>query len=270
MTSVDHNPRELADQVPFSLALERLIPGPDRPDYWLGRLDAPLRWIDDSRGRQVSHLIVCALETQIKPAVQNLPIGIAYVTDLTQLTDATVNPGKCKYVANGIANETGGAHAPSGALPVMAGRISRALRLGQPPEPQLERRAAPRKRVQLAAKVAVGARSEDCTITNISEGGAQVYAPSVLRLPEEVYLLILSEALVIRARRVWAHFPHCGLEFLSTEEVEKTRRPQAAPLRDAWADWRARAGRERLLPPVADARNVDVGAKAWDARSASP
>lgn len=243
MTSVEYNPPELTDQVPFSLALERLIAGPDRPDYWLGRLDAPLRWIDDNQERKVSHLIVCARqETQIEPSVRNLPIGIAYVTNPTQLTDTTVDLGKCKYIANGVANETGSKPAPPGALPVVAGRIARALRLGQatpPQEDQLDRRTAPRKHVQLAAKVAVGASTADCTITNISEGGARVHAPSVLRLPEEVYLLILSEGLVIRARRVWARFPHCGLEFLSAQEVERSKRPQTAPLRQAWADWRS-------------------------------
>ena len=244
MTSVDHNPPELTDQVPFSLALERLIPGPDRPDYWLGRLDAPLRWIDDNQERQVSHLIVCAQgrETQIEPFVQNLPIGIAYVTDPTQLRDTTVDTAKCTYVANGVATETGGKPAPSAALPVMAGRIARVFGLG-PPTPQQEppdRRASPRIGVQLEAKVAVGASALDCTITNISEGGVRVHAPSVLRLPEEVYLLILSEGLVIRARRVWAHFPSCGLEFLSAEEVEKSTRPQAVPLREAWGDWCSR------------------------------
>ena len=122
MTSVDHNPPELTDQVPFSLALERLIPGPDRPDYWLGRLDAPLRWIDDNQERKVSHLIVCAhgKGTQIEPFVRNLPIGIAYVTDPTQLRDTTVDTAKCTYVANGVATETGGKPAPSAALTALA------------------------------------------------------------------------------------------------------------------------------------------------------
>ena len=46
ITSVDYNPPELTDQTPFSLAIMRRIPGPDRPDYWLGHLDAPLRWLD--------------------------------------------------------------------------------------------------------------------------------------------------------------------------------------------------------------------------------
>jgi hypothetical protein len=77
----------------------------------------------------------------------------------------------------------------------------------------------------------------DCTIRDISEGGAQVHAPSVLRLPEEVYLLIMCEGLVIHARRVWTRFPLCGLEFLSAEEIDKSTRPQTAPLREAWAAW---------------------------------
>ena len=33
VTMVDYNPPDLNDQVPFSFALVRQIPGPDRPDW---------------------------------------------------------------------------------------------------------------------------------------------------------------------------------------------------------------------------------------------
>ncbi|HVM98686.1 MAG TPA: PilZ domain-containing protein [Caulobacteraceae bacterium] len=110
---------------------------------------------------------------------------------------------------------------------------------------QVEQRASPRRKVLLAAKVAVGVATADCTIRDISESGAQVHAPSVLRLPDEVHLLIMCEGLVIRARRAWARFPLCGLKFISAEQIETSQHPQAAPLREAWKDWMRSPASER-------------------------
>jgi len=60
VTSVDYAPPELDEQVPFKVRLLRLIPGPDRPDYWLGEVVQKLRWIKDNRQIEISHVIVCA------------------------------------------------------------------------------------------------------------------------------------------------------------------------------------------------------------------
>lgn len=107
---VDFAPPELQEQVPFAFKVLRMIPGPDRPDYWLGELDQPLRWVSNNQERRVEHLVVCARlhGTQIGPLVQRIAIGIAYVTDRTQLDDASVSFDKCEYVAIGIASDAGG------------------------------------------------------------------------------------------------------------------------------------------------------------------
>ena len=133
VTSVDYNPPELNEQVPFSFKLLRMIPGPDRPDYWLGLLDRPLSWIDGNQERVVKHVIVCARwqGTQIGALVQNLPVGVAYVTDATQVDDPSVSFDKCRYIAIGIAHETEGRPAPQGQGPTMAGRIARAFGFGK-------------------------------------------------------------------------------------------------------------------------------------------
>ena len=104
---------------------------------------------------------------------------------------------------------------------------------------EVEQRASPREKVFVAAKVAVGGDAVDCTVTDISATGAQLHAPTVLRLPEKVHLLVLSEGLLIHARRVWALFPLCGLEFITFEEIEGSTHPQAGPLKEAWEAWRA-------------------------------
>lgn len=106
-------------------------------------------------------------------------------------------------------------------------------------ETEVEQRGSPRANVFLAAKVAAGGGAVDCTVRDISETGAKLHAPSVLRLPDKVHLLILSEGLLIHADRVWARFPLCGLKFITFEEIGDSTHPQAGPLQQAWEAWRA-------------------------------
>jgi hypothetical protein len=101
-----------------------------------------------------------------------------------------------------------------------------------------EQRGSPREKVFLPAKVALGGGAVDCAVVDISETGARLHAPSVLRLPDKVHLLILSEGLLIHADRVWARFPLCGLKFITFEEIEDSTHPQARPLQEAWRAWR--------------------------------
>lgn len=133
ITSVDYNPPELTDQVPFNLSIIRMLPGPDRPDYWLGKLDKPIRWISDKHEREVEYLTVCARwqGTQIEPNISDMPIGIAYVVDPTQVDDRAVDFEKCKYVAIGVASEVEGTEAPAGLTGIIAGRIARAFGMGK-------------------------------------------------------------------------------------------------------------------------------------------
>ena len=102
----------------------------------------------------------------------------------------------------------------------------------------VEQRASPREQVSMAAKVAIGEAAVDCTVSDIGETGAQLHAPSVLRLPDKVHLLILSGGLLIHADRVWARFPLCGLKFITFEEIADSTHPRAGPLQIAWEAWR--------------------------------
>jgi hypothetical protein len=134
VSSVDYNPPELTEQVPFSFTLLRMLPGPDRPDYWVGRLEKSIRWIDDNHERLIEHLVVCSrwAGTQIGPGFENLPIGIAYVTDRTQLDDTTVHFDKCRYVAIGVASVIEGGGRPPELTKVIGGHIARAFGVGKP------------------------------------------------------------------------------------------------------------------------------------------
>jgi hypothetical protein len=131
ITSVDYAPPELNEQVPFKAKIVRMLPGPDRPDYWLGELESPLFWIQDNRQVCIDHVVLCARwqGTQIEPCVRNLPVGIAYVTDKSLLTAYTLGFEKCAYVAIGLCDETSKT-APTAHDQIQAGIIGRAFGKG--------------------------------------------------------------------------------------------------------------------------------------------
>jgi hypothetical protein len=132
ITDVDYAPPELNEQVPFKIKLLHMLPGQDRPDYWLGKLLKPLVWLKDNHCIQVEYVVVCARwqGTQIELSVQHLPVGIAYVTDHSQVTADTLDFAKCHYVAIGLAHETSTQRAPTGPTPIQAGTIGGAFSKG--------------------------------------------------------------------------------------------------------------------------------------------
>jgi hypothetical protein len=104
ITSVDHAPEDLYEQVPLLVALTRQLPGLDRPDYWLGRLLHPVEWFVDGAEREVTHLVVATrwVGDRIAPGARHLPVNISYVTDESLLLDPTLELVKCAYVAIGV------------------------------------------------------------------------------------------------------------------------------------------------------------------------
>jgi len=133
VTSVDYAPPELDDQVPFKIKLLCMLPGPDRPDYWIGEMVKPLKWINDNHEKQIKTVIVCARwqGTKIEPLVQNLPINIAYITDPSQLTNSSIDFSKSKFVAIGFAHETKGNANHQKPNKIMCGTIGLAFGIGR-------------------------------------------------------------------------------------------------------------------------------------------
>ena len=127
ITGVDYAPEELHEQTPLVVKLLRVIPGDDRPDYWLGELKTPVRWIDQNHEKQITHVILAARweGTRIEPNVKDLPVGIAYVTDMSLLNDQRLDFKKCVYVAIGFSQETGGGQPVRENTNILAGTIGR-------------------------------------------------------------------------------------------------------------------------------------------------
>ena len=116
---------ELQRQLPVAARLARRIPGPDRDDYFIGRLERPLRyhpspefdWArtqtefigNDGAGQfvWVYAVVVCSLfaGTQVHARMKSFPVRPALVIDNTLGQDATLAFHKCDYVAPGFISD---------------------------------------------------------------------------------------------------------------------------------------------------------------------
>ena len=101
VTSIDAAPSELEAQVPFRFSLLRSVEGPDRPDYWLARLESPLQWNDGARQRTATHIVVSPRHAgvELSRVTPKVVLGLALVTDETALTDPRLDLAKCRYYA---------------------------------------------------------------------------------------------------------------------------------------------------------------------------
>jgi hypothetical protein len=132
VTGID-GPKQLADLAPLATDLVRQIPGPDRPDYWIAALESPITVVIDNLDQRITHFILAPRweGTTIASGVMHLPLGIAYVTDLSLLDDSTLDFGKCHYVAIGMGSDTSDGRATEPLRNPMAGTIGRTFGLGK-------------------------------------------------------------------------------------------------------------------------------------------
>jgi PilZ domain-containing protein len=80
----------------------------------------------------------------------------------------------------------------------------------------------PRQRICLSGKLVYGdpglARQDvftlDCTIRDISEGGAKIVLTDRELLPPDVFLIVVKQNIAYRAKVAWMNFPARGLAFL--------------------------------------------------------
>lgn len=78
----------------------------------------------------------------------------------------------------------------------------------------VERRAHARHRVFKGGRLAFnGGGSLECTVRNISPGGARVDLTSPVTLPAQFTLLIDTDHLKRRCHPVWSNDTHIGLAF---------------------------------------------------------
>ena len=102
----------------------------------------------------------------------------------------------------------------------------------------------PRQRAFLNGRLVYGdgAFTLDCSIRDISIGGAKVVLTKSEPLPADVYLIIVKYCVAHRARIVWMKFPARGLKFSETYQLGATLPEELGFLRQLWLDLDARSG----------------------------
>jgi len=87
-----------------------------------------------------------------------------------------------------------------------------------------------------------GAFTLDCTIRNISEGGAKVILAKRQPLPSDLYLIVVKYSVAYWTKVVWLNYPARGLKFSTTYMMNGTLPDNLKFLRALWGDLYARPG----------------------------
>jgi len=96
---------------------------------------------------------------------------------------------------------------------------------GQGSQERKDQRRSPRRRVLKEGKLIFGQGHcvVDCTIDNMSEGGAHVRMTSSQGVPEEFYLAEASRGIIHRAEVAWRTTAGLGLRLLGPLEDAEAR-----------------------------------------------
>jgi len=80
-----------------------------------------------------------------------------------------------------------------------------------------ERRSSPRRRVLKQGKAIFNGNASviDCTVRDVSLGGARISCPQTMGLPDVFHLVIMSDREVREVRVAWRRHNEAGLQFLS-------------------------------------------------------
>jgi hypothetical protein len=83
-----------------------------------------------------------------------------------------------------------------------------------------EHRRGRRRRMLKAGKIIVSDTSMiDCTIRDISDGGARIVFGAPTQLPEGFWLMIVSDARMVPAERLWQRGLAAGIRFTGPERA---------------------------------------------------
>lgn len=126
----------------------------------------------------------------------------------------------------------------------------------QPDQPAVRQSLAtfharqPRKRTLLNGKLVYsegpflpdGSFTVDCSIRDISEGGAKVVLDRRQILPPELYLIVVKYCTAHWAKLVWLKYPARGLQFYKTYKINEALPEELKFLRKLWDDLSVRSG----------------------------
>jgi hypothetical protein len=82
----------------------------------------------------------------------------------------------------------------------------------------------------------------DCSIHDLSEGGAKIMLKQFQTLQPELYLIVVKYCIAYRANVVWQKFPARGLKFSKTYFLNATLPEESNVLRHLWLGLSSRSG----------------------------
>ncbi len=106
-----------------------------------------------------------------------------------------------------------------------------------PNQKYAERRAHPREAVSLLARAFYGPNLSfwaDCTITDLSKGGAKLQISSVYPLPARFRLLQIKDGVVHEVRLRWRRGDMSGVAFDETRVIQGSQDPEMLALEPTW------------------------------------
>ena len=83
---------------------------------------------------------------------------------------------------------------------------------------------------------ALGARSIDCTIRDLSDTGARVRLAGAEPMPEQVVLIQMRSGVAFDATVAWSRDRDLGLTFTGSHRLDEDCPPAMAPLRRLWLE----------------------------------
>ncbi len=101
-----------------------------------------------------------------------------------------------------------------------------------------------RKRTYLKGMLVYGDNlfTLDCAVQDLSDGGAKIILNKHQALPADVYLIVVKQGVVHKAKVVWQKFPARGLKFSETYALNGPMPENLRFLRRLWIDLCARPG----------------------------
>ena len=106
----------------------------------------------------------------------------------------------------------------------------------------IDRREHPREPTNLRARVFYGqgmAHWADCTIVDLSKGGARLQISSIYPLPSRFVLLQLLGGMVYDVRVRWRRGDMTGISFDAQTEIETNKEERLAIVHKAWSALKA-------------------------------
>ncbi len=101
----------------------------------------------------------------------------------------------------------------------------------------IDRRESPREDTNLRARVFYGpgmAHWADCSIVDLSKGGARLQISSIYPLPPRFIVLQLQGGMAYDVRTRWRRGDMTGVAFDAQTQIANTTEERLAPARQAW------------------------------------